>query len=443
MRDPQASVTFEADRVLRHLNEALPADHFLRSELARAWMDRGDLVPFEMLSPTVVAARRLQFVTHPFEWCDSQLHAAARLTLRLQQEAVAAGFDLKDASAWNVIFDGARPVFCDLMSLQPLRDRKWWAAGQFARHFILPLLLSRRRGLQAHQAFSMWRDGVPEHVAREMLGPRRFLGRYWPLMVSSPTRDAHDAVSQSPVRDYDGEAIKSFRSSLLGGLSWMLEGVSPRRDRVGKATYWQDYAEARAHYEASTLALKRQQVGQWLMRLKPAWALDLGCNAGEFSRIATGAGAQVIAVDADHGAIERVWASGDPGLHPVVAHLDDLSGGRGWEGREHPGLSDRLVQSVDVTLMLALVHHLAVGASIPLSEIATFAARCTRRWLIVELISSDDVQLRSLCEQRLRDPLEFGIDRQKAAFAAARFEVVDQVELGQGERVLVLMERVP
>lgn len=441
MRDPQASLTFEADRVLRHLNAPLAPDHFLHSGLARLWVERGDLVQFEILSPTTLAARRLKFVTHPFEWSDSQLHAAARFTLRLQEEAVAAGFDLKDASAWNVIFDGTRPVFCDLMSLQPLRDKKWWAAGQFARHFILPLLLSRRRGLQAHQAFAMWRDGVPEHVAREMLGPTRFFGRYWPLMASGPTRDAHNAAAGSCPRDDDSDAIKSFRSSLLGGLSWMLDGVSPRPDQARHATYWQDYAEARAHYEANTLEVKRQQVAQWLARLKPAWALDLGCNAGEFSRLASAAGAQVIAVDADHGAMERVWASADPALHPVVAHLDDLSGGRGWAGREHPGLADRLVQSVDLTMMLALIHHLAVSASIPLQEIAAFAARCTRRALIIELISSDDVQLRSLCEQRLRDPLEFGIDRQKAAFAAAGFELIEQVELGSGERMLALMRR--
>ncbi len=402
MRDPQASLTLGVDHVQRHLKDALPSNHFLYSELARSWVDRGDLVSFEILSPTDVSAQRLKFVTHPFEWCDSQLYSAARLTLRLEQEAVAAGFDLKDAAAWNVIFDGTRPVFCDLMSFQPLQDRKWWAAGQFVRHFILPLLLSHRRGLRAHHAFTMWRDGVPENVAREMLGASRFLSRYWPLMVSSPTRDAHNDKSQSSVHDPDGEAIRRFRDSLLKGLDWMLEGVSPCPFRRGKATYWQDYAESRSHYEANTVALKRQQVAQWLTQLKPTWVLDLGCNAGEFSRIATSLGAQVIAVDADHGAMERVWASGDSCIHPVVAHLDDLSGGRGWEGQEHAGLANRLKQSADVTLMLALIHHLAVGASIPLQEIAKFAARCTRCWLILELISSDDVQLRSLCEQRMR-----------------------------------------
>jgi hypothetical protein len=60
--------------------------------------------------------------------------------------------------------------------------------------------------------------------------------------------------------------------------------------------------------------------------------------------------------------------------------------------------------------------------------------------LIVELISSEDIQLRTLCEQRLRHPLEFGIDRQKAAFGAAGFEIAEQIELGS--RVLALMQRV-
>jgi len=441
MRDPEASLEFETDRVLRHLKAPLAADHFLRTDLARSWVERGDLVPFEILSPTMLASQRLPFVTHPFEWCDSQLFAAARLTLRLQQEAIATGFDLKDASAWNIIFDGTRPVFCDLLSFQPLLHRKWWAAGQFARHFIFPLLLSHRRGLLAHHTFSMWRDGMPESVARQMLGPSRFFGRHWPLMVSAAARDGRVVSGSLAPHDVDRSDATAFRQSLLGGVSWMLEGVQPRANGKREATYWHDYAEMRPHYEATTLDVKRRQVTEWLKQLEPAWVLDLGCNTGEFSQIATKAGAQVIAVDADHGAMERLWAAGDSAQHPVIGRLDDLSGGRGWMGLEHPGLADRLVAAVDVTLMLAVIHHLAVGDSIPLREIADFARRCTRKWLIVELISSEDFQLRSLCEQRMRDPLEFGIEQQKSSLAKAGFDMVQEIVLGAGTRVLALMRR--
>ncbi|MFT7721724.1 MAG: hypothetical protein QM788_02665 [Roseateles sp.] len=80
------------------------------------------MVDFEIVDERTVSARRVPFVSLPPEWCDLQLFQAAEFTLRLRREAVEAGGDLKDASAWNVIFDGGRPVFCDLLSFEPLVD---------------------------------------------------------------------------------------------------------------------------------------------------------------------------------------------------------------------------------------------------------------------------------------------------------------------------------
>ncbi|HEY1395731.1 hypothetical protein [Roseateles sp.] len=437
MRDPEASLQFEPDRVVRHLNTALPSGHFLHSDLARQWVERGDLVSFQIHSPTLVSSRRLPFVTHPYEWTDSQLFAAAQLTLRLQQEAVDAGFDLKDASAWNVIFDGTRPIFCDLMSFQPLCHRKWWAAGQFNRHFLYPLLLSMRRGFVAHQAFLIWRDGMPDDAARQMLGWRRFLGRHWLLMVQGSPEPVVTSQQQAPGDRVEG--LAGFRSGLHSGLKWMLDGVRP--DRVGKSTVWRDYISERSHYDGDELEQKRQTVSRWLNGAQPQWVLDLGCNSGEFSRLAVEAGASVIAADGDHGALQRLWREPTAGLHPLLCRLDDLAGGRGWEGREHPGLLDRLSGKSDVVMMLALIHHLMVSASIPLTEIARFVARCSRRWAIVEMIEQSDVQLRTLCAQRQRTPDEFVMDRQIAAFEGSGFEVVEQVPLAGGHRRLMLLRR--
>jgi len=436
MRDPEALLTFEPDRVMRRLNTALTADHFLHSDLAQTWVKRGDLVPFQIHSPAQVSSSRLPFVTHPYEWTDNQLFAAAQLTLRLQQEAVAAGFDLKDASAWNVIFDGTRPVFCDLMSFQPLRDRNWWAAGQFNRHFIFPLLLSKRKGFLAHRAFLVWRDGMPESSAREMLGWERFLGRHWLLMVNGSS-NVESAQSRRSTSDNWLSELVLFRTALQSGLRWMLDGVRP--DSVGASTVWRDYVSKRSHYDIAALDDKRQTVLRWLSDAQPHWVLDLGCNSGEFSRLAASVGASVIAVDGDHGALQNLWRNFGEGLHPLLCGLDDLPGGRGWCGREHAGLIERLSGQSDVVMMLALIHHITVSASIPLEEIAKFVARCSRRWAIVEMIDPSDVQLISLCAQRQRQPEEFGIDRQMRAFSDVGFDVVERVDLAGGVRQLVLM----
>ena len=55
-----------------------------------------------VIRPTEVA-----FVSYPPEWSFGMLRDAALLTLDVQAEAMAAGFTLRDASAYNVLFEGA------------------------------------------------------------------------------------------------------------------------------------------------------------------------------------------------------------------------------------------------------------------------------------------------------------------------------------------------
>lgn len=443
MRDPEACLAIGEKQVTRKLHQPLGDGHFLHAELSRRWAAQQRLMPFEVVDPMTLVSPRLAFVSQPGEWCDAQLFDAGQFTLQLQQEAVEAGFDLKDGSAWNVLFRGTAPVFCDLLSFQHLRHRKWWAAGQFARHFIVPLLLSRRRGMRGYQAFTTWRDGVPSEAARGLLGPGRFLTRYWPLVAEGKVVPPAAVAYREPVDAAAVTAIAKFRVGLQTSLGWMLSGVEPRAVAPGTGKGWAGYVDDRRHYDAGSMETKRKTVAEWLARVSPGWVADLGCNTGEFSLIALEHGAEVVAIDADHGAVDRLYRSrpGASRLHPLIATLDDMPNGRGWAGNEQAGLPQRLTQQFDLVMMLALIHHLAVAAAIPLDAVAAFAARCTRRWLIVEFIDASDPQLRLLCAQRQRAPTEFSIDSQRAAFHDAGFVVEAEVALQPAARVLTLMQR--
>ena len=425
--------------VIRSLPVPVGVDHFLRSALAADLVRQGKLVGFELLDGQTAVATRLRFVSQPTEWCDAQLFDAAGLTLDIQQQATAAGFDLKDASAWNILFAGTQPMFCDLLSFQAHTREKWWAAGQFARHFIVPLWLAQQRGLHAMDSFKCWRDGVDPQQACALLGVKRYLHRCWPLVAGA----AGTAVADNaPAAALPSERIRAFRARLYASMRWMLDGVRPKAGRAADASLWSGYMGDRGHYPASSLTEKQQQVHDWLAQLTPDWVVDIGCNTGEFSVMALDAGAQVIAIDADHACIERLDLAhlGQPRLHPVVAAADDLGGGRGWAGTEQPGLPARLAGSVDLVLMLAVLHHLAVGASVPLLQIARFAKACTRRWLIVEWIHPEDPQLALLARQRCREPGEFSLQRQRQAFVDAGFVVAGELSLAPASRTLALLK---
>ncbi len=426
----------DADAI-RKLTAPLADGHFLRSAVSAELVRQGKLIPFRLPDAQTAVSPRLAFVSQPTEWCDAQLFDAAGLTLDIQQQATAAGFDLKDASAWNVLFAGTRPVFCDLLSFEPLDREKWWAAGQFARHFIVPLWLAQQRGLHGMDAFKCWRDGVDPAQARELLGFKRFLHRCWPLLATAAETGANNSsLNANPSSTHS----KAFRTRLYASMQWMLEGVRPKAG--ADSSTWSGYRSDRSHYPAGSLASKQTQVQAWLQQLAPPWVLDFGCNTGEFSAMALQTGSQVIAIDSDHACIDSLYKvhAGQSRLHPLVAEIDDLGGGRGWAGAEQPGLPARLEGQADLVLMLALLHHLAVGAAVPMNEIARFARTCTRRWLVVEWIHHDDQQLALLARQRSRHAAEFALPHQRQAFVDAGFAIVSELSLAPASRTLALMQ---
>jgi hypothetical protein len=434
VRDPEGSLELRGEQLVRTFAPNAAALPFLRGPTARRLVDDGRLVPFEFTSPVEMAVERLRFVSAPFEWCDAQLRDAAQLTLDVSRAALAEGCELKDATAWNVIFAGSRPVFCDHLSFRPLPSRQWWAFGQFLRHFVFPLQAARLAGLHGADAFRLGRDGLDADRARRLLGWRRFRTGAWPLMRAS-ARGTDEATAMAagtlPVR-------QPYHGNLYGYLEWALPG---KRSAAASGSHWSSYTETRTHYEQQALAGKRAVVDEWLARSRPTRVVDVGANTGEFSHAAARAGADVVALEQDHECVERLYlsAAGDRRIHPVLVNVADACGGSGWLGAEHSGLRARLAGNADLVLMLAVIHHLAVSESIPFTLIAQFVDEVTTAHAIVEFIDAADPMLVRLARQRGREPGEFSIERQREAFAA-RFEFVAEHRL-DATRTLVLMQR--
>src|SRR5688500_8711569 len=127
-RDPSGVVFRNGEELYRQVNRCYADDyeHLVSSGLASNLIKSGHLIPHEEVesaaaisSPTayrVLRPERVPFISHPYEWCFSQLRDAALLTLRIQSVALEHGMTLKDASAYNVQFRGSSaPVFIDTL----------------------------------------------------------------------------------------------------------------------------------------------------------------------------------------------------------------------------------------------------------------------------------------------------------------------------------------
>src|SRR5712692_8580964 len=162
----------------------------------------------EFEGASIVEHERVPFPSFPYEWPPEMLHAAAMLTLDLAENLIDEGLGLKDASPYNVLFRGHKPIFVDLLSFERRDpcDPTWLPLAQFARTFLLPLLINKHFGISLAQLLTTDRDGVePEEVFR-LLGPVRKLMPPFLSLVSMP-------VWLTPRRTQDVQSI--YRKRVL------------------------------------------------------------------------------------------------------------------------------------------------------------------------------------------------------------------------------------
>ena len=131
--------------------------------------------------------------------------------------------------------------------------------------------------------------------------------------------------------------------------------------------------------------------------------LDVGGNTGHYSRIATAAGARVVAWDTDVQAADANWrearAKHEPIL-PLVANIARPTPAVGWQNAESLSLLERSEGAFDCILLLGVIHHMLLIDQIPLPAIFDLIGRLTTRWAIIEWVPATDSQFLQLCRGR-------------------------------------------
>jgi SAM-dependent methyltransferase len=140
-----------------------------------------------------------------------------------------------------------------------------------------------------------------------------------------------------------------------------------------------------------------------LAHASPQRVLDVGGNTGHYSRIATAAGARVVAWDTDVQAADANWrearAKREPIL-PLVANIARPTPAVGWQNEESLSLLQRSEGAFDCVLMLGVIHHMLLIDQIPLAAIFDLLTRLTTHWAIIEWVPATDSQFQQLCRGR-------------------------------------------
>jgi len=463
-RDP-AGYVFRREGVLyRAINRVAAADWAaFEDRLAADLIRDGLLVPHQPaaldLAPVpgaavVVQPRELPLISYPYEWAFSQLREAALLTLEVQRRALRVGMWLRDASAYNVQFDGGRPILIDSLSFEPADlAAPWPAYRQFCQHFLAPLALMAHRDLRCGLMLRDFIDGIPLDYAAGLLPRRTRFGGLLPhlhlhagaerrarqaqIHGAATAKDPDGAKPEAPARPaVTARAMNQTRhEALLDSLRRAVEGL-----RLEPGGHWASYT-TQTSYTATAAESKRQIVQRMLDAADGRVIWDLGANVGTYSDLAAGPGRQVIAFDQDPAVVELHWRDLDAerrkSVLPLVMDLANPSPGLGWAHGERRSLLER--GPADVAMALALVHHLAIGNNVPLPRVAAFLAQAGRR-LVVEFIPRPDPMVQALLAAR-RDVFEgYTPEGFRAAFGE-QFTILDEAPVTDSLRTLFLMER--
>jgi SAM-dependent methyltransferase len=349
---------------------------------------------------TLLRHERMPFVSYPYEWPFSLLKRAALLQLGLLATAVRAGLMLKDGTPYNVQFRGTEPVFIDIGSFERLRAGEPWPGyRQFCQLQLYPLMLQSWRGLPYHPWLRGALEGVtPEEMVR-LLSLRDRLRRGVTTHVVLHARLASRYAARP--RNVRSELRQAgFGQELVLANASRLERLVARLEWSGVSEAWGDYGATNTYSDADAEE-KATFVRTASEEIRPEVVWDLGCNDGTYARVAAESAGYVVAMDGDHAVVDRLARElvdeGSTTILPLVVDLADPSPARGWRGAERRTLEER--GRPNLTLALALVHHLAITRNVPLSELCDWLAELGGS-LVVEWVEPDDPMARRLLDAK-------------------------------------------
>jgi len=382
----------------------------------------------------IYKAQVLPFISYPGEWSFSQLKKAALLTLNIQKNALEKGFCLKDASVYNVQFIGNKAVFIDSLSFDLYNETEpWQAYGQFCRHFLAPLLLGAYRVPQAHGFFLNHLDGIPLELCAQLLP---WKSKFDLLAYTHIHLHARMEKKHAGDRVLKLQNFHYSKKKLLSLIEHLEMGIKDLKSPI-KQSNWTSYYDSFS-YTKESFELKKNFVRRHCENLKGNLCLDLGANSGVFSLIAAEHFEQVLACDSDASVLQHIRSQKKPNVLTLCVDLNNPLPAYGWHSKERMSFIER-AQNNDLTLALALVHHLCIGNNLPFHLLADFFSSIAKT-LLIEFVPKEDEQVKKLLVSRK----DVFFDYTKLDFETAflnHYEKADELALPGSARVLYLFRR--
>jgi ribosomal protein L11 methylase PrmA len=413
-RDPSGKIYARGGEIYRAVmgHAANEFEAFKKSGLLDTMISKGTVVSTEEVDAKVLAQTgvdpsmvlhhaKVPFISYPYEWSFPLLKAAALLHLNVQVEALRGGFSLSDSTAYNVQFNGVKPVFIDVLSFRKYVDGEIWAGHrQFCEQFLNPLLLRAFFGIPHNGWFRGNLEGIETAMLARMLPWWRNFSFNVFSHVTMQARLQSTAIADNGKSVARAKQVKlpklNYERMLLSLRDW----IASLQPKDTGQTVWQHYAE-NTTYDSDEQKAKKRFVAEFCGKVKPKQLWDIGCNTGDYSEVALGSGAsQVIGFDFDQGALERAYARAKAkqlNFLPLFQDGANPSPDQGWGNAERKSVMSR--GGAEAIVALAFEHHLAIGRNIPLPGVVDALVKMAPHG-VIEFVQKKDPTVQQLLALR-------------------------------------------
>ena len=352
------------------------------------------LLDFEEISgqpELVLAPKKIDWISYPYEWTPLQLKDAALFHLDFLTFCMDHEVMIKDATPFNLQFVGDRLIFIDHGSFEPISgDFSWKAYKQFCETFVAPLLLSKYHQTNGCLAFRTNLEGIPlSETATQMPFRALFDGLFF-FHIRAHSKFNGPKKRLQPKEPKIG---KAQTLKIIQHLKVCIEGLTFNRTKSN----WTQY-DQKLPYKPEEIEKKKAFIASQLSSSKPRNIVDIGANHPQFLTLYP-KGATCVLIDQDFQSVEVLYQKTKHLC--LVQDITQPSPSLGLHLNERKSFFERI--QADLIIGLALVHHLFHVRNIPLEEIIKIFAqfKCD---LLVEYVDVQDEQFQLISNPENQHP---------------------------------------
>lgn len=430
---PSALEDFQKVRESPLIKKLIDTQKLISEEI----ISKENTLHFPEESALVIKHPKLAFISYPYEWPFELLKDAALLQCDIHLQSLAKNINVIDSSAYNIQFQGVKPIFIDSLSFRPYKEGEFWLGHkQFCEQFLNPLLLQKLLGVPYHSWYRGTLEGIPTVELSKLLPWYR--GFSWNILThvmlqAKFQQQSSDVSAKTKRRQFPKAA---FVHMVKGLKNW----ISKLEIDSNEKTLWQDYDKTHS-YNAEEVEAKRQFIEKFVSAEKIQTLWDLGCNTGMYSEIALNAGAHsVIGFDSDQGALNKaVRRAKEKQLNflPLYQDLTNPTPNQGFSAQERRGLYERA--TAQGILALALIHHLAIGKNVPIPMVLDWLLSLAPKG-VIEFVPKNDAMVQRLLALR-EDIFKDYTEENFLLHLNQRARITQRATITKSGRLLVSYER--